>query len=565
MASSKRKKHGAGYVVLIAVLILVLLAVVAAVTGYSLVARRVKALQAGAAFTFDYEITSTADSPALYTILQKTGSTKGTVNGLYAPDALQLSISAPDAVIPAGPLTRVYISSSETLYDVGQLYKNIRSSITGSYPLASLLLPDWSLGSYISQAQLASLLGVDTTATSLQDMTEFELPQKKLQRVQPENAKDGYLYFQLDTGDASANAPVLVIGLEKSRFFADAIPVHILLTIPEHGVSIQLTGTVSAQTVVLTAPTSRMKDEDIQTLVQIRDTIQSVLQFVQTAANSVQNAGRSFRKHQKPETAAVVSGFCSVILPVEDAAIGGEGDYIPRDELAAVLQSSDGSMLQPAAAGHLHAQHGHALDIIAADDLGQLFAVIHSIQLRAADDGHMAPHELLVDIGVGIGGAVGGDQQLGTVKVGRVHRHQLDLARPLCQLGLHGHCGCGRCGLLTVKLFHHAARAAMERRCGGLCLLLGGSGLFLLVFQHSLLVISGGFALGKGDSTGGASGQAVAKAVAVVVPHQLGLAVHKADGTLVAGGDAGTAAVAFFFVYMNDFADHGKILLALMF
>ena len=291
MASSKRKKHGAGYVVLIAVLILVLLAVVAAATGYSLVARRVKALQAGAAFTFDYEITSTADSPALYTILQKTGSTKGTVNGLYAPDALQLSISAPDAVIPAGPLTRVYISRSETLYDVGQLYKNIRSSITGSYPLASLLLPDWSLGSYISQAQLASLLGVDTTATSLQDMTEFELPQKKLQRVQPENAKDGYLYFQLDTGDASANAPVLVIGLEKSRFFADAIPVHILLTIPEHGVSIQLTGTVSAQTVVLTAPTSRMKDEDIQTLVQIRDTIQSVLQFVQTAANSVQNAG----------------------------------------------------------------------------------------------------------------------------------------------------------------------------------------------------------------------------------------------------------------------------------
>ena len=272
MASSKRKKHGAGYVVLIAVLILVLLAVVAAVTGYSLVARRVKALQAGAAFTFDYEITSTADSPALYTILQKTGSTKGTVSGLYAPDALQLSISAPDAVIPAGPLTRVYISSSETLYDVGQLYKNIRSSITDSYPLASLL-------------------GVDTTATSLQDMTEFELPQKKLQRVQPENAKDGYLYFQLDTGDASANAPVLVIGLEKSRFFADAIPVHILLTIPEHGVSIQLTGTVSAQTVVLTAPTSRMKDEDIQTLVQIRDTIQSVLQFVQTAANSVQNAG----------------------------------------------------------------------------------------------------------------------------------------------------------------------------------------------------------------------------------------------------------------------------------
>ena len=73
------------------------------------------ALQAGAAFTFDYEATSTADSPALYTILQKTGSTKGTVSGLYAPDALQLSITAPGAVIPADPLTRVYVSGSETL------------------------------------------------------------------------------------------------------------------------------------------------------------------------------------------------------------------------------------------------------------------------------------------------------------------------------------------------------------------------------------------------------------------------------------------------------------------
>ena len=291
MASSRKKKRGVGRVVLILILCLALIAVIAVTVGYSLVARRVKALQAGAAFTFDYEATSTADSPALYTILQKTGSTKGTVSGLYAPDALQLSITAPGAAIPADPLTRVYVSGSETLYDVGQLYKNIRSSITGNYPLASFLMPDWTLGNYVSQAQLASLLGVGTEATSLQDMTEFELPQKKPQRVQPEGALDGYLYYQLDTGDTSASAPVLVIGFEKSKFFEDSLPVHILLTIPEHQVRIQLTGTVSAQTVVLTAPTSRMKDEDIQTLVQIRDTIQSVLQFVQSTADSMQKAG----------------------------------------------------------------------------------------------------------------------------------------------------------------------------------------------------------------------------------------------------------------------------------
>ena len=284
MASSRKKKRGVGRVMLILILCLALIAAIAVTVGYSLVTRRVKALQAGAAFTFDYEAASTADSPALYTILQKTGSTKGTVSGLYAPNALQLSITAPGAVIPADPLTRVYVSGSETLYDVGQLYKNIRSSITGSYPLASFLMPDWTLGNYISQAQLASLLGVGTEATSLQDVTEFQLDAKGLQRIQPESARDGYLYFQLNTGSAGADAPVLVVGFQKDKFFDDAIPVELQLTIPAHDVTIRLSGTVSARTVSLTAPTSRMKDDDIQTLVQIRETIQSVLQFVQNAS-----------------------------------------------------------------------------------------------------------------------------------------------------------------------------------------------------------------------------------------------------------------------------------------
>ena len=286
MASSQKKKRGVRAAVII-VLCLVLIAAVAAFAGYSLITRRVKALQAGASFTLDYDITPTADSPALYGILEKTGAASGTVSGSYTPDATMVSISAPDAVVPAAPLTRVYISSSQTLYDVGQLYRNIRTSITDTYPLASLLLPNWELGSYISQTQLAALLGVDTAATSLQDVAQPEWG--SLHKVQPENAKDGYLYFQMDTGSTDASAPVLVVGFEKSQFFADAIPVHILLSIPEHGVSIQLSGTVSAADAVVTAPTSCMSDDDIQALVQIRETIESVVQFVQGALQSDQS------------------------------------------------------------------------------------------------------------------------------------------------------------------------------------------------------------------------------------------------------------------------------------
>ena len=62
----------------------------------------------------------------------------------------------------------MYISEEETLYDAGQLYNKLRSTVVAEHPLASLLLPGWSLGSYISQDQLANSAGVDLTATSLQ-------------------------------------------------------------------------------------------------------------------------------------------------------------------------------------------------------------------------------------------------------------------------------------------------------------------------------------------------------------------------------------------------------------
>ena len=113
--------------------------------------------------------------------------------------------------------------------------------------------------------------------------------------------------------------------------------------------------------------------------------------------------------------------------------------------------------------------------------------------------------------------------------------------------------------VLLLFLEPHMSGIVLTTAIVGTILLLGGSGLFLLVFQHSLLVISGGFALGKGDGTGGAAGQAVAKAVAVVVPHELCLAVHHSYCALVTGICAGTAAVALFFVYSDYFSYHNIV------
>ena len=292
MASSRKKRTGVR-AALIVLLCLVLVCAVAAAVLYSLVSRKVKAFQTGASFALDYQITSTeAEPPALYNVLDQFGGTTGSLTGQYTPRALQV------ALYPTGtsadsdaPLTRVYISEEETLYDAGQLYSRLRSTIVDEYPLASLLLPGWSLGSYISQTQLATLLGVDTTATSLQQVNDFQLDLKHLQRVRPDNAKAGYLYFQLQSLDGGADVPQLVLGVETEGLLKASSPnVHILLDVPAHHIHVELTGTVTAAQTVVTAPTSRMQDSDINNLVQLRQTIESVVQFVQGAVQSSSTA-----------------------------------------------------------------------------------------------------------------------------------------------------------------------------------------------------------------------------------------------------------------------------------
>ena len=116
MAASKKKRTGARAAVVV-VLCLVLVCVVAAAVALGLVSRRVKSFAGGASFSLDYQITSTAaEEPALYKVLAQFGGTSGRVDGQYTPEALQLELY-PQASGSSQPLTRLYISKDETLYE----------------------------------------------------------------------------------------------------------------------------------------------------------------------------------------------------------------------------------------------------------------------------------------------------------------------------------------------------------------------------------------------------------------------------------------------------------------
>ena len=274
MASSKKRSRA----VLTVVLCLLVICIVAAATVFGLASHKVKAIQNGGQFTFDYQVTSTAsETPTLYGILNTVGATQGVVTGQYVPGKLQLTLSTKDT---SEPFTRLYIDQNETLYDAGQLYSVLRKGIVDAYPLAGLVLPSWSLGNYISQTQLATALGVELQSVELQDMTGFTFALGALQKVTPEHPLKGYTYYQFPVSGSSS--PVLTVGLPLKSLFADSTPLHVLLSVPEHEVTVELTGSLTAAESVVVAPTSRMSDEDVSTFVQIREALDSFSQFIQS-------------------------------------------------------------------------------------------------------------------------------------------------------------------------------------------------------------------------------------------------------------------------------------------
>ncbi len=239
MTAPKNNKRGRA--ALVVVLCLLALCLAAGGTVYSLLSRKVKAIQAGADFDFRYTVTSTASrTPALYGVLEQIGATQGTVSGQYAPGKIQFALTSQKN---SSAFTRVYIDANETLYDAGQLYTYLRGEIVAAAPLAGLVLPNWSMGSYISQTQLASLLGVELSAVEMQDMTNLTLGLGALQKVTPAGALDGYTYYQLPAGETGLTC---IVGLPLKELFSGTTPLHILLTIPEHAVNVSLSGTVTA-------------------------------------------------------------------------------------------------------------------------------------------------------------------------------------------------------------------------------------------------------------------------------------------------------------------------------
>lgn len=288
MASPKKRSRAV--VTVVAALLAVCL--VAAVVLFNLASRKLKALQQGADFDLTYAVTAqSGTAPALYSILDDAGATEGRVTGLYSPGQLQLYLYSNAARTTETSsdnfFTDIYIDADQTLFNAGKLYRTLRESVASRYPLAGALLPNWTLGNYISQNQLAEVLGVQPAQTAMQEMSGFSLQLNPQWIVHPDYDTQGFTYFQLPA--EGTDAPTVVVGLPlKSLLFDESIPVDVHVTIPAHGVSVTLNGVVRAAVNSISAPTDCIADSDIQSFVQLRQTLEQIAQIVQSALSAIQ-------------------------------------------------------------------------------------------------------------------------------------------------------------------------------------------------------------------------------------------------------------------------------------
>ena len=256
-------------------LVLLAIAAVFLLVFYLIVRSRAGALQKGSAFSFEYQVTSTAAEPsAAYKTLDAMSGLTGTLSGQSSGSDLYLAWYA------AGqeePFTDIYVQDSTVLLNVRQIYRTFLSGLTAKYPLVGSLIPDWSLGDYITQDQLALLLGSQPAVSEMENYSVSAFSPSDLQQVHPQDGLKGYFYF---TPKQTLGGADVVIGFPIQSLWTEFFRCHIIVDLPSQSLHLEMTGKALPGTYDIQLPDSVMRDEDINALSQIIQAVRSIAQLV---------------------------------------------------------------------------------------------------------------------------------------------------------------------------------------------------------------------------------------------------------------------------------------------
>ena len=249
--------------------------------------RRADALLRGAAFVFDYTVTSTAPEPSLaYSTLEALDAVEGSIAGQSSGDDLQIAWYAlPAAAFQSEQapgseeaFTDLVAADGQVYLNVRQIYRTFLSGLNARYPIAASLIPDWGLGDYITQTQLARLLGAEPAAAGLAGYSVSAFSPGQLKRAEPADGLDGYLYF---TPKQPLEGAEVTVGFPLRSLWADFFTCHVLVDLPAQGLHFELTGRALPYENAIAAPASVMRDEDIAALADIFAAVRSLAALVQ--------------------------------------------------------------------------------------------------------------------------------------------------------------------------------------------------------------------------------------------------------------------------------------------
>ena len=120
---------------------------------------------------------------------------------------------------------------------------------------------------------------------------------------------------------------------------------------------------------------------------------------------------------------------------LQDFSACRERHDLPGNHLSAVLECRDRCIRQSTATGNFHANDQYAGDIVLAENLRQFLGIISFIELRTTDDRDTILHEGVMEFAMCVSSAIGGNQEVRAVQIGRANRKELYLDRPLEKLG----------------------------------------------------------------------------------------------------------------------------------
>lgn len=293
------------------VAIILVIIVVAAVFLYRVndkISKRIESLLAGATVDMTYKValTDEADDSMQESmkLLKRFSLDEGAFVGMTDEDSLYMTLTPSGAEME---LTDCYVTMDEKMLNVKAIYDYTMSVLLKDHPLVSMLVPEWGLGSYITEKQIEQIMGesnieeentssVNLLDTSLSDATFSELGLYDLgisiedmsaafllsafsrEDVEKIEYKDGiidYQYYHINP--ELTHGMDVIAGLQPDTLFEESTLFHIIITDQSRGLQLKLRGSLTPEKNHIEKPKDIMSEEEIETFRMIKACIEKVI------------------------------------------------------------------------------------------------------------------------------------------------------------------------------------------------------------------------------------------------------------------------------------------------